>query len=100
MAKTYADDSSATLDGGKKGFMIGALGGAILFGLITLIMDRLEIGTGGAVLAAMGGAAFGGLAGTILGALTARRRVVAYSGPERRTRDLVFNGVDRRMARQ
>lgn len=104
MAKTYANDSAATLDGGKKGFLYGALGGAALFGIITFILDMLEIGTGGAVLAAASGAAVGGLGGTIFGALTARRNVSparAYAGPERRkARDAGYPGHDRRMARQ
>ena len=43
MAKTYADDSSATLDGGKKGFMIGALGGADSTGEITPGVSALRL---------------------------------------------------------
>jgi hypothetical protein len=102
MARTYSYDSEATLDGGKKGFVIGALSGALLFGLITLVLDMLEIGTGGAVLAAMGGAAVGGLAGTMYGALAARRHVRpdrAYAGPERRVINDGWPATDRRAHR-
>jgi hypothetical protein len=103
MARTYSYDSEATLDGGKKGFIVGALSGAALFGLITLVLDMLEIGTGGAVLAAMGGAAVGGLAGTLWGALSARHQVRpdrGYAGPERRVMNDGWPGRDRRAVRQ
>lgn len=99
--KTYTHDSDATLAGGKRGFVIGALGGAALFGLVTLVMDMMQIGSGGAVMAAMGGAAVGGLAGTISGALMARRHVTApergYTGPDRRMRNAAYAGMDRRV---
>ena len=74
----------------------GALGGALLFAIASLVLDLLNVGTGGPGLNVMAGAAAGGLAGMMIGALRARHH---YHGPERRLRLARFDGDDRRMHR-
>ena len=94
-----AGDSRLTRSGGLRGVVYGALAGAALFGLISLILDMLQVGHGGAVLSAMAGAAIGGLAGLIFGALRSRPRWYGYPGVERRYNTTPYSGVDRRLAR-
>lgn len=72
MARAIRDDSADTLAGGRKGMMIGALAGAIVASLLSMVMDFFQAGTGGPGLGFLGGAAVGGLAGMMIGALKAR----------------------------
>lgn len=72
MARTAMDESATTLAGGRKGMMIGAAIGALLFLLAHFVMDLMRVGTGGPGLGVMTGLVVGGLAGTLVGALRAR----------------------------
>ena len=92
-------DSRATLAGGRHGMMFGALAGALLLGIGSLILDLMfSISTGGPGVNAIAGAAAGGLAGMMIGALRARHHggYHAYHGPERRLRLVPIQGPDRR----
>ena len=91
-------DSRATLAGGRHGMMFGALAGALLFGIGSLILDLMfGINTGGPGVNAIAGAAAGGLAGLMIGALRSRHGGYhAYHGPDRRLRLIPIQGPDRR----
>lgn len=91
-------DSRATLAGGRHGMMFGALAGALLMGIGSLILDLMfNVNTGGPGVNAIAGAAAGGLAGMMIGALRARHGGhPAYHGPERRMRLVPIQGPDRR----
>jgi hypothetical protein len=92
-------DSASTFAGGRKGMVVGALSGAVLFGLVSLAMDLMNVGAGGPGLAVMAGVAFGGLAGTMVGILMARRGGRrAYGGSERRSHHGPYAGMERRAA--
>lgn len=96
MPRDYSNDSRATLAGGRHGMIYGAIGGALLFAIASLVLDLLDFGAGGPGLSVMAGAAVGGLAGLMFGALRARHH---YHGPERRLRLAPIRGTDRRMHR-
>ena len=87
------NDSRATLAGGRDGMIYGALAGAIVMALATLLMELwVETSTGG--VSVIAGAAAGGLIGMMIGALRARHG--GYRGPDRRLRLVPIAGRDRR----
>jgi hypothetical protein len=69
------NDSRATYSGGLKGFLLGAVAGALLATIVSVIFAMLDAGEGGPGLHLMAGAGLGGLAGLMWGALAARRRI-------------------------
>jgi hypothetical protein len=73
MADTLTD-SRVTYAGGRKGFVIGALAGAVIAGILGLFFASMEFGNGGPGLHIMAGAVFGGLAGLMIGAIRSRPR--------------------------
>ena len=96
MTRDVTTESRLTLSGGRKGLIIGALTGAVVFALFSIIMDQTGIGTGGPGVNAFAGAAFGGLIGLMVGALRARHRP-AYQGPDRRSHTGPYSGRERRL---
>ncbi len=80
MARSVMSESGTTLAGGRKGLVIGALAGAVLFLLLHLVLDAMRVGTGGPGLGVMAGAVAGGLAGMLFGAL--RTRQGGHRGPD------------------
>lgn len=71
MADTL-NDSRATYVGGLRGFMVGAVAGALAAVLISAVFAWFNLSEGGPGLHAMAGAGFGGLLGFMVGALKAR----------------------------
>jgi hypothetical protein len=69
------NDSRATYGGGLKGFLLGAVAGALLATIISVVFAMFNAGEGGPGLHLMAGAGLGGLAGLMFGALKARRRI-------------------------
>ena len=94
MARDYTNDSRATFAGGRNGMILGAVAGALLFAIAALILDTMNVGSGGPGLGVMAGAAAGGLAGMMIGALRARQS--GYPGPERRLLFVPYEGRERR----
>ncbi len=95
MARDYSNDSRATFAGGRDGMIYGAIAGALLFAIVSLVFAVLDISIGGPGVSVMAGMAFGGLAGLMIGALRARHG--GYRGPNRRLRLAPFEGHDRRV---
>jgi hypothetical protein len=90
-------DSVSTFVGGRNGMVLGAVAGAVVFSLVSLALDLMNVGAGGPGLAVMAGITFGGLAGTLLGLLRSRqggRR--SYGGSERRVSHDAYPGTERR----
>lgn len=77
MAKTTLQESVDTRTGGVHGLIWGAVLGALIVGVLAIILDVLGVAHGGVVLSMIGGAGIGGLAGLMYGALSMRRRVTA-----------------------
>ena len=73
MAKTQLQESVDTRAGGVHGLVWGAVLGALLMGVLAIILDVTGVAHGGVVLSMLGGAGVGGLAGLMYGALSVRR---------------------------
>lgn len=71
--KTALQESVDTRTGGLWGFVLGAVFGGLLIGMLAIGLEIAGIAHGGVVLSMLGGAALGGLAGLMWGALAARR---------------------------
>ena len=78
MEKTQLQEAADTHHGGTRGFVAGAVLGAIVVGVLALILDVMGVAHGGMALSMAGGAGLGGLIGLMYGALSARRRVGAH----------------------
>lgn len=78
MAKTMLQESADTRHGGVRGLIWGAVIGALVVGVLALVLDVLGVAHGGMVLSMAGGAGLGGLIGLMYGALSARRRVIVH----------------------
>lgn len=90
-------DSTSTYVGGRNGMVLGAVAGAVVFSLLSLALDLMNVGAGGPGLAVMAGITFGGLIGTLTGLLRSRhggRR--NYGGSERRVNHSAYPGTERR----
>ena len=74
MAIENVPESTPTFRGGVKGMVIGAVTGALIFGILTIILDLFRVGNGGPGLGVMAGIVVGGLAGTVIGAIKSSRR--------------------------
>ena len=77
MAKTALQESMDTRTGGVHGLIWGAVLGALIVGVLAIILDVAGVAHGGVALSMMGGAGLGGLAGLMYGALSVRRRTTA-----------------------
>ena len=72
MADTIVN-SRATYAGGMRGFVYGALGGALAAALLSFFFSLINAGEGGPGLNVAAGAAFGGMVGLMIGAIRASR---------------------------
>ena len=93
ITRNDGNDSRATFAGGRNGMIYGALAGAIVTSLATLLME-LFFDTSTAGVSVMAGAAAGGLIGMMMGALRARH---GYHGHDRRLLVIPIDGRDRRV---
>ena len=75
--KSQLQESMDTRSAGIHGFVWGAVLGALIVGVLAIVLDLTGVVHGGVALSMLGGAALGGLAGLMYGALSARRTTAA-----------------------
>lgn len=75
--KTQLQESMDTRSAGVHGLVLGAVLGALIVGVLAIVLDLTGVVRGGVVLSMMAGAALGGLGGLMYGALSARRTTAA-----------------------
>ena len=74
MADEFVNQSERTFRAIRKPVIYGAVTGALVFALISVVLDILmKTGIGGTGLAVLGGCSFGGLAGFFVGLLRSHR---------------------------
>ncbi len=74
MARDNLPEAMPTWKAGIRGMAIGGLIGALVFGLISSVMDLLRVGGGGPGLGVMAGIVVGAAAGTFISVIKASRR--------------------------